>query len=133
MNISLTKVFPVQELEQESLIDYQVWFELGLPQSEKYMIVGEGENMYYEMTGMTIKLERKWFRYLVNYFIPSGIIAALSIVSLNNYGFNDDVKIHTLVLESVDTPRVFSTKTQDFTPMFLKSVVEVHLFLKGSK
>ena len=93
MNISLTKVFPVQELEQESLIDYQVWFELGLPQSEKYMIVGEGENMYYEMTGMTIKLERKWFRYLVNYFIPSGIIAALSIVSLNSYVFNDDVKI----------------------------------------
>ena len=133
MNISLTKVLPVQELEQESLIDYQVEFEIGLPQSQKYMIVSEGENMAFEMTGMTIKLERKWFRYLVNYFIPSGIIAALSIVSLNNYGFNDDVKIHTLVLESVDTPRVFSTKTQDFTPMFLKSVVEVHLFLKGSK
>ena len=133
MNISLTKVLPVQELEQESLIDYQVEFEIGLPQSQKYMIVSEGENMAFEMTGMTIKLERKWFRYLVNYFIPSGIIAALSIVSLNNYGFNDDVKIHTLVLESVDTPWVFSTKTQNFTPMFLKSVVEVHLFLKGSK
>ena len=94
MNISLTKVLPVQELEQESLIDYQVEFEIGLPQSQKYMIVSEGENMAFEMTGMTIKLERKWFRYLVNYFIPSGIIAALSIVSLNNYGFNDDVKIH---------------------------------------
>ena len=93
MNISLTKVLPVQELEQESLIDYQVEFEIGLPQSQKYMIVSEGENMAFEMTGMTIKLERKWFRYLVNYFIPSGIIAALSIVSLNSYVFNDDVKI----------------------------------------
>ena len=82
MNISLTKVLPVQELEQESLIDYQVEFEIGLPQSQKYMIVSEGENMAFEMTGMTIKLERKWFRYLVNYFIPSGIIAALSLVSL---------------------------------------------------
>ena len=41
--------------------------------------------------------------------------------------------VSTLVLESVDTPRVFSTKTQDFTPKFLKPVVEVHLFLKGSK
>ena len=42
-------------------------------------------------------------------------------------------RIATLVLESVDTPRVFSTKTQDFTPKFLKPVVEVHLFLDGSK
>ena len=31
------------------------------------------------------------------------------------------------------TPRVFSTKTQDFTPMFLKPVVEVQLFLLGSE
>ena len=92
MNISLTKVFPVQELEQESLIDYQVWFELGLPESQKYMIVGEGENVAFEMTGMTMKLERKWFRYLVNYFIPSGIIAALSLVSLKNYEFNEVIK-----------------------------------------
>ena len=72
---------PVEELEQESLIDYQVKFDLGLPESQKYLTVGEGENMPFEMTGMTIKLERKWFRYLVNYFIPSGIIAALSLVS----------------------------------------------------
>ena len=28
---------------------------------------------------------------------------------------------------------VFSTKTQHFTPMFLKPGVEVHSFLKGSK
>ena len=41
--------------------------------------------------------------------------------------------IGTLVLESVDTPRVFRNKIQDFTPKFLKPVVEVHLFLKGSK
>ena len=40
---------------------------------------------------------------------------------------------NTLRCESVFTPGVFSTKTQDFTPMFLKFVVEVHLFLKGSR
>ena len=39
----------------------------------------------------------------------------------------------TLSCVYLDTPRVFSTKTQHFTPMFLKSVVEVHLFLKGSE
>ena len=39
----------------------------------------------------------------------------------------------TLGCVYLDTPRVFSTKTQHFSPMFLKSVVEVHLFLKGSK
>ena len=39
----------------------------------------------------------------------------------------------TLSYVYLDTPRVFSTKTQHFTPMFLKSVVEVHLFLKGSE
>ena len=39
----------------------------------------------------------------------------------------------TLSCVYFDTPRVFSTKTQHFTPMFLKSVVEVHLFLKGSE
>ena len=35
----------------------------------------------------------------------------------------------TLRCESVFTPRAFSTKTQDFTPMFLKPVVEVQVFL----
>ena len=39
----------------------------------------------------------------------------------------------TLNCVYLDTPRVFSTKTQHFTPMFLKSVVEVYLFLKGSE
>ena len=39
----------------------------------------------------------------------------------------------TLSCVYLDTPRVFSTKTQHFTPMFLKSVVEVHLFLKSSE
>ena len=41
--------------------------------------------------------------------------------------------INTLGCESVFTPWVFSTKTQDFSPMFLKSANEVHHFLKGSK
>ena len=41
--------------------------------------------------------------------------------------------ICTLSCVYLDTPKVFSTKTQHFTPMFLKSVVEVHLFLKGTE
>ena len=32
--------------------------------------------------------------------------------------------VHTLGFGYLDTPRVFSTKTQHFTPMFLKSVIE---------
>ena len=44
-----------------------------------------------------------------------------------------NVSVHTLGCVYLDTPRGFSTKTQHFTPMFLKSVVEVHLFLKGSE
>ena len=39
----------------------------------------------------------------------------------------------TLTNGNNHTPRVFSTKTQDFTSMFLKPVVEVQLFLKGSE
>ena len=39
----------------------------------------------------------------------------------------------TLTNGNNHTPRVFSTKTQDFTPMFLKPVVEVQLFLLGSE
>ena len=35
----------------------------------------------------------------------------------------------TLTNGNNHTPRVFSTKTQDFTPMCLKPVVEVQLFL----
>ena len=41
--------------------------------------------------------------------------------------------IDTLGCVYLDTPRVFSTKTQHFTPMFLKPGVEVHFFLKGSR
>ena len=39
----------------------------------------------------------------------------------------------TLTNGNNHTPRVFITKTQNFTPMFLKPVVEVQLFLKGSE
>ena len=42
-------------------------------------------------------------------------------------------RLYTLTNGNNHTPRVFSTKTQDFTPMFLKPVVEVQLFLKGSE
>ena len=41
--------------------------------------------------------------------------------------------VATLTNRNNHTPRVFSTKTRDFTPMFLKPVVEVQLFLKGSE
>ena len=41
--------------------------------------------------------------------------------------------LHTVTNGNNHTPRVFSTKTQDFTPMFLKPVVEVQLFLLGSE
>ena len=39
---------------------------------------------------------------------------------------------HTLAQGINATPRVFSTKTQDFTPMVLKSLVDVHLLSIGS-
>ena len=41
--------------------------------------------------------------------------------------------VPTLGCRYLATLRVFSTKTQHFTPMFLKPGVEVHFFLKGSK
>ena len=43
------------------------------------------------------------------------------------------VGLCTLTNVNNHTPRGFSTKTQDFTPMFLKPVVEVQLFLKGGE
>ena len=56
------------------------------------------------------------FSYFLTYKVPQNLIPP-----------------YTLSCVYLDTPRVFSTKTQHFTPMFLKSVVEVHLFLKGSE
>ena len=41
--------------------------------------------------------------------------------------------LHTLGCRYLATLGVFSTKTQYFTPMFLKPGVEVHFFLKGSE
>ena len=52
---------------------------------------------------------------------------------IERFGRDLDQTFTTLGCESVFIPRVFSTKTQDFTPMFLKSVVEVHLFLLGNE
>ena len=43
--------------------------------------------------------------------------------------YGDIGGVDTLTNGNNHTPRVFSTKTQDFTPMFLKPVVEVQLFL----
>ena len=43
------------------------------------------------------------------------------------------MQIGTVTNGNNHTPRVFSTKTQHFTPMFLKPVVEVQLFLLGSE
>ena len=44
-----------------------------------------------------------------------------------------NVTSNTLRSIILATLRVFSTKTQYFTPMFLKPGVEVQFFLKGSK
>ena len=43
------------------------------------------------------------------------------------------IQVHLQTEITIRLLRVFSTKTQDFTPMFLKPVVEVQLFLKGSE
>ena len=47
--------------------------------------------------------------------------------------FFEFIAIYTLRSIILATLRVFSTKTQYFTPMFLKPGVEVQFFLKGSK
>ena len=49
----------------------------------------------------------------------------------NNEMTGQILHVRTLTNGNNHTPRVFSTKTQDFTPMFLKP--EVQLFLKGSE
>ena len=43
------------------------------------------------------------------------------------------LRVRTLRSIILATLRVFSTKTQHFTPMFLKPGVEVHFFLKSNK
>ena len=54
-------------------------------------------------------------------------------ILISDYGSSDTHILPTLRNGNNHTPRVFSTKTQDFIPMFLKTVVEVQLFLKGSE
>ena len=44
-----------------------------------------------------------------------------------------DKHIHLRTEITIHPPRVFSTKSQDFTSMFLKPVIEAQLFLKGSE
>ena len=46
--------------------------------------------------------------------------------------FSESLQVYTLAQGINATPRVFSTKTQDFTPKVLKSLVDVHLLSIGS-
>ena len=46
---------------------------------------------------------------------------------------NSEITLLTLTNGNNHTPRVFSTKTQDFTPIVLKSLVDVHLLSANIK
>ena len=62
-----------------------------------------------------------------------GVKLSYKLISIGGKIQRHVVNGPTLRCKNVFTSKVFSTKTQDFTPTFLKPVVEVHLFLKGSK
>ena len=63
---------------QVSLLDYELNLNSLSEEQQKYKFGSQ----YWSVAGFEIKMERKIRKYLVNYFIPSGVLAMVSWVSI---------------------------------------------------
>ena len=76
-NFTLNKLL-FEESQQVSLLDYSISVD-HLPQSKRG--IGEYGSLVWEAAGCEIRLERNIRKYVVNYYVPSGLLAVLSWVS----------------------------------------------------
>ena len=82
----MTKLVPVDRLQQESLIDYKISYNLTLDGNTFTRQLDEELQNPRGFTGFTLNLHRKKGRYIINYFVPTGVVAFLASVSeiINN-------------------------------------------------
>ena len=79
--LHVTKLVPVDRLQQESLIDYKISYNLTLDGNTFTRQLDEELQNPRGFTGFTLNLHRKKGRYIINYFVPTGVVAFLASVS----------------------------------------------------
>ena len=72
-----------EKSEQVALQVYRIKVNCHLPQDMKLSYVSK-DDMHYQRTGFEIKFQHNFWKYLMNYYIPSGISAIFSWVSEND-------------------------------------------------
>ena len=77
INFTLNKLL-FEESQQVSLLDYSITVD-HLPQAKRG--IGEYGSLVWEAAGCEIRLERYIRKYVVNYYVPSGLLAMVSWVS----------------------------------------------------
>ena len=77
INFTLNKLL-FEESQQVSLLDYAITVD-HLPQAKRG--IGEYGSLVWEAAGCEIRLERNIRKYVVNYYVPSGLLAMVSWVS----------------------------------------------------
>ena len=76
-----TKLLRYDETNEHSILDFSIEI---LPLKEKdELLVWHTYN--YSLTGFEMRLKRNAFKYIVNYYLPSGLFVIVSWVSLLNY------------------------------------------------
>ena len=77
--------FTFHQDEQVSLLDYTSKVH-GLPDSKKlwFTEITDSGNLTWYSTGIEIKLTRKFQKYIINYYIPSGLLVIISWVGRDN-------------------------------------------------
>ena len=77
INFTLNKLL-FEESQQVSLLDYSITVD-HLPEAKRG--IGEYGSLVWEAAGCEIRLERNIRKYVVNYYVPSGLLAMVSWVS----------------------------------------------------
>ena len=78
-----------QHLKQLNVLDYQIELKNLSNKDSVYERGIETESLKIPLAGFEIKLHRKWRKYIIYYYMPSGLIAIISCVSINILQFLD--------------------------------------------
>ena len=70
-----------QHFKQKTVLDYEVEINK-LPKKHSYLELGRQTDIIrHSIAGFEIKLHRKYKKYIIYYYMPSGLIAIISCVS----------------------------------------------------
>ena len=76
-----TDLFTYDQTNEHSVLDYSIEI---LPLKEKDELL-VWHNYNYSLTGFEMRLKRKALKYIVNYYLPSGLFVVVSWVSFLDY------------------------------------------------